>query len=71
MTIQEFMNLKIDDIVSPRFQENGCFRIDDTEVFGEKPKVCSGIQIVSVEQRYIRIDIGNCGFWNLVGRIKK
>lgn len=69
MNLKEFEKLKIDDVVSSRFSEHEFYKIIDTNVVGDYPKVCLGVQIETNETKYIRIDSSNCQFWTIVGRM--
>lgn len=69
MTKFEFDHIKIHTVVADRFNSQDMFEIIALDVFGEGSEVYEGIQINVDSPRYMRIDSGNCQFWNIVGRM--
>jgi len=45
------------------------FEIFDLDVFGGDSRVHAGRQLNVDNPRYMRIDAGNCQFWNIVGKM--
>jgi len=76
MTENEFLRLEIGTVVSDRFKKGTYFVVYDidqmgTAYKGKKYRVygAKGIDCDTNIAR-IRIDIGNCQFWNIEGKIK-
>ena len=74
MTENEFLRLEIGTVISDRFKENIYFVIDDIDQMGTAYKgrkyIVYGAKQIDCETNYARIDIHNCKFWKIEGRIK-
>lgn len=74
MTESEFLHLEIGTVISDRFKENRYFIIDDIDQMGTAYKgrkyIVYGAKQIDCETNYARIDIHNCKFWKIEGRIK-
>ena len=74
MTESEFLHLEIGTVISDRFKENRYFIIDDIDQMGTAYKgrkyIVYGAKQIDCETNYARIDIDNCKFWKIEGRIK-
>lgn len=74
MTENEFLRLEIGTVISDRFKANIYFVIDDIDQMGTAYKgrkyIVYGAKQIDCETNYARIDIDNCKFWKIEGRIK-
>ena len=74
MTESEFLHLEIGTVISDRFKENRYFIIDDIDQMSTAYKgrkyIVYGAKQIDCETNYARIDIDNCKFWKIEGRIK-
>lgn len=75
MTKNEFLQLKLGTIVSCRFDEENYFVIYDTDQMGTeyrgKRYSVYGAKQMGCDTNMVRIDINNCPFWKIEGKIKK
>ena len=69
MTKYEFDHIKIHTVITDRFNSQDMFEIYDLDVFGGDSRVLAGRQLNVDNTRYMRIDAGNCQFWNIVGKM--
>ena len=74
MTENEFLRLEIGAVISDRFKENIYFVIDDIDqmdtAYKGRKYIVYGAKQIDCETNYARIDIDNCKFWKIEGRIK-
>ena len=74
MTENEFLRLEIGTVISDRFKENIYFVIDDIDqmdtAYKGRKYIVYGAKLIDCETNYARIDIDNCKFWKIEGRIK-
>ncbi|MCM1325500.1 MAG: hypothetical protein NC094_00170 [Bacteroidales bacterium] len=73
MTENEFLHLEIGTVVSSRFDEENFFVIYDTDQmgteYGGKRARVYGAKQIDGNMKSARIDIGNCQFWKIEGRM--
>lgn len=74
MTEYEFLQLEIDAVVSKRWQKDAYFIIYDTDqmstAYRGKKYLVYGARQLDCGKNFARIDIGNCQFWNIEGKLK-
>lgn len=73
MTESEFLQLKIDTVISNRFQKGIYFVIYDADQMGtayrgERYRIY-GARQMDCDTQFVRISIGNCPFWKIEGKI--
>lgn len=74
MTENEFLRLEPGTVISERFNENTFFVIYDTDeqgtaYRGKRYRVC-GAKQMDCDAKFARIDINNCQFWKIEGKVK-
>ena len=73
MTENEFLQLEIGIVVSNRWQADTYFNIYDTDQMGTayrgKKYIVYGARQMDCDKNFVRIDIGNCQFWRILGGI--
>ncbi len=73
MTKKEFLELKLDTVISARFNEGVYFVIYDTDQMGtayrgEEYRIYGAKQI-DCDTHTVRISINNCQFWKIEGKM--
>ena len=73
MTENEFLRLEINTVLSYRFNEGTFFMIYDTDEMGTAYKGkryrVYGAKQIDCETNFARIDINNCHFWKIEGKL--
>ena len=74
MTENEFLRLEIGIVVSERFKEGAYYVVYDIDQMGTAYKGkryrVYGAKQIDCDVNLARIDISNCQFWNIEGKIK-
>lgn len=73
MTEKEFLQLRIGTVVSDRWQPGAYFVIYDDDQLGTayrgKKYTVYGARQMDCDKNFVRIDIGNCQFWRIEGKM--
>lgn len=72
MTVEEFLKIKENTVISLQYQQEEKYVVDCLDAFGSGEcinRVICATQIDTDNPKYIRVDKGNCQFWEIVGRI--
>lgn len=74
MTEKEFLRLEIGTVVSDRFEKDTYYVIYDNDEMGTAYKGkryrVYGARQMDCDMHFVRIDITNCQFWKVEGKIR-